>query len=453
MGAMFAVAAEWLFGAATVAEVGGAALVATEVMAPIVVTAGAGAAAAGLTAAELAGLGLAGAGAAAAGGAFDGSGGSNGPGDGTGYPPDNDSYVSSMTQEQGMRAGVQDAGWTWKEGVGWARNALGLANLAAGLYGSIQNGRYTVKKNEAAANSAKLSAEDAARRAKQIETYGLDAADKMQPWDENGGRKLAGDQLKELMNNPMGVASNDPAYKFRQQAAARAMGIYGQDSGAMGIAAADASSTWYDQRLQQLAGLAGANAAPGAGGVLGVNSLGAAANIAGMGQASGAFGDQAAIAGQQAGTAGAIGTLGAIGNFVNGVGNMYGQPGASTPPAGPTTAVPGGTDGPPITTTPPDLGFGDPGWSTPGPVDPGFGDPGFGYSPGAVIGPKHAPAPGDQSRNAMSHLGGYTAPPGSVPSQGDFMQRPDMWQSQMGDLLGNYLGQASTGRGSQRIEA
>lgn len=528
--ALFVAAADW-FAGATVVE-GAAALAATEVMAPIVVTASAGTAA-GLTVGEMAALGLAGTGAAAASGFF-GDGGTAGAYGDTGYDqyglplsgswgqefpmPISDAQVAQMTQQQGAALGLQDAGFTWKDGVGWARNALGMANLAAGLYGTIQNGKYRAAAANAAANSSRLSAEDAARRSAQMETFGLDASKKMQPWDENGGRALAGQQLQDLMTNPQGVANNDPAYKFRQQAAARAMGIYGQDSGAMGIAAADASSTWYDQRLQQLSGLAGANAAPGAGGALGLNTLNSAANIASMGQASGAFGDQAALAVKNANTQNNIATLNAASNLANGVGNML-TPSYTSPTFAPasgtidTTAKFGGSGSTtdtfiggsgetgnmvspgvaPITPVSKPTGLASTGgaYSVPtnatgGPllVSPAAGTSfanmqenegnswvgtnpvGFDQIPAGQSnsntpsGPVWSMAnigqtlnPNDATRNMsqvqMSQLGNYTSRlPGGASSGYSPLQGPDMWQGQMGDLLGNYLG-----RGTQRMGA
>ena len=548
MAVSLGLAAEWLFGTAVVdaAVVGGSALVATEVMAPIVVSA-AGLAATGLTAAEAAALGITVGGGAAAMGAFDSAGnwvdpgypGDGQPYDANGLPygntssyefgmPISDQQVAAWSQQQGISLGLPDAGWTWKDGVGWARNALGVANAAAGLYGTIQNGKYKVNAANAAANSSKLSAEDAARRAKQMETYGLDAAKTMQPWDESGGRKLAGDQLQALMKDPMSVASSDPAYKFRQQAAQRAMGIYGQDSGAMGVAAADASSTWYDQRLQQLSGLAGANAAPGAGGALGLNTLNSAANIAGMGQASGAFGQQAGLTAQNAQTTGNINTLGAVGNLVSTVGNTL-----SPSTVGPTFATSGGNSAGmlppgtsstnPIGTYDTGVGLGGPGYGDPfvggdGSGGDGSGDPYVGgasdnggptwsmanigrtnsngmpetpgrplldpRNPGDASGPEgvaytqyegrayppaiplqqqaqmsqlggfmqKAPAP-TPPQVLLSQVGGYTSPTPGKTWQMDAALTPDMWQDQMGDLLGNYMGSVGSGPGYPRMGA
>lgn len=228
--------------------------------------------------------------------------------------------LGSLSQTAGIAAGLPDAGFTWKDGAGWLKTAGSLA----GALGNIVNGRYVAQTAANSANNAQLSAEDAKRRADEIAAYGAAESKVMQPWDESGGRKLAGDQLQELLKNPMGVANNDPSYKLRQQAAARAMGIYGMDSGAMGVAAADASSTWYDQRLQQLAGLAGANAAPGAGGQFNLNAMNSSAIIAGQGQASGEFANQARGAARTANLNSGLGILNAVGTGIGKLGDLFG---------------------------------------------------------------------------------------------------------------------------------
>lgn len=85
------------------------------------------------------------------------------------------------------------------------------------------------------------------------------------PFAASGGRALADSQLQALLR---GDVDNDPALRLRIRAAQRAMGSYGQNSGNMAVAAANASTDWYNQRLQQLGGLAGAGFNPaGAAGV------------------------------------------------------------------------------------------------------------------------------------------------------------------------------------------
>lgn len=120
--------------------------------------------------------------------------------------------------------------------------------------------------------------------------YGLNQADALRkqaalagrradPWGASGGRSLADSQLQELMRDPGQVAARDPSYALRMQGAQRASAIHGQDSGAMAVAGANASTDWYNQRLGQLGGLAGATASPASAeqinmsGQLGANDL------------------------------------------------------------------------------------------------------------------------------------------------------------------------------------
>lgn len=100
---------------------------------------------------------------------------------------------------------------------------------------------------------------DQRKQAQQVQK----AAD---PWGNSGGRSLADTQLQQLMRNPLEGMENDPAFKARIMAAQRATAKYGQDSGAMSVAGANAGTDWYNSRLAQLGQLAGAGQAPGAGG-------------------------------------------------------------------------------------------------------------------------------------------------------------------------------------------
>ena len=316
---------------AAVADVIGGTVAADAILPAITVTASslAGGAASGLS---LAGLGSA-AGAAAAGYSaltaqdlYD-----------TGYEfpnPMSDADVANMTKDAGTSIGLQDKGFSWVDGMGWAKAGLGLLGAGANAYGQYRQGQNAAGNANAAANDSRLSAADAARRSAQLEQWGMGQSKVMQPWDENGGRAMAGEQLKALLSDPAGVAANDPAYKLRMQAASRAMGIYGQDSGAMGVAAADASSTWYDQRLAQLSGISGASAAPGAGGQLGYQTLTGAANIAGMGQASGAFGHQAAGAADNARNRATVNTINSAGQLIDSAGRLFSDGSSGAPNSG-----------------------------------------------------------------------------------------------------------------------
>lgn len=130
-----------------------------------------------------------------------------------------------------------------KSGFGWGdvKSALSLAtpimSIASGLYG--------------------MSEADKLKKAAML------AGQQADPWGTSGGRSLADSQLQELMRNPGQVALRDPSYALRIQGAQRAMAQYGQDSGAMSVAGANASTDWYNQRLGQLGGLAGAGVNPG----------------------------------------------------------------------------------------------------------------------------------------------------------------------------------------------
>ena len=104
-----------------------------------------------------------------------------------------------------------------------------------------------------------MSQADAMRR------QALLSQNKSAPWQASGGMGLADQQLQQLMQNPGQVAAQDPSYALRMQGAQRATSQYGQDSGAMSVAGANASTDWYNQRLQSLGGLAGANINPATG--------------------------------------------------------------------------------------------------------------------------------------------------------------------------------------------
>jgi hypothetical protein len=136
---------------------------------------------------------------------------------------------------------------------------------------------------------------------------GMDLADQMRkqaqqaqlkadPFGTSGGRATADAQLQALMTNPGAISASDPAFKARMQGAQRAMAGMGQDSGAMAVAGANASSTWYDQRLASLGGLA---TAPGAAEAqrLGLSGAGDAAGLESKGLASIGYGITTGIGG------------------------------------------------------------------------------------------------------------------------------------------------------------
>jgi len=124
----------------------------------------------------------------------------------------------------------------------------------------------------------------------QIKKAGQQAALAANPWGTNGGQALAGSQLQQLMTNPGQVAATDRAYALRVQGAQRAAAQQGQDSGAMSVAGANASTDWYNQRMQSLSGLAGAGVNPGTGAQLGLTGQVESANMLSKGLGSMAYG-------------------------------------------------------------------------------------------------------------------------------------------------------------------
>jgi len=109
------------------------------------------------------------------------------------------------------------------------------------------------------------------QKQKELERMARLAAAQSDPWGNSGGRSLADAQLQQLLRDPSAVAENDPAYKLRIQGAQRANAQFGQDSGAMSVAGANASTNWYNERLAQLGALAGSGVNPGTGAQIGLN--------------------------------------------------------------------------------------------------------------------------------------------------------------------------------------
>lgn len=118
------------------------------------------------------------------------------------------------------------------------------------------------------------------QKQKELERLARLAAAQSDPWGNSGGRSLADAQLQQLLRDPSAVAENDPAYKLRIQGAQRANAQFGQDSGAMSVAGANASTNWYNERLAQLGALAGSGVNPGTGAQIGLNGQIAANDLA-----------------------------------------------------------------------------------------------------------------------------------------------------------------------------
>lgn len=127
-------------------------------------------------------------------------------------------------------------------------------------------------------------------QAEQLRKLAAQSGKRADPWGASGGRSLADTQLQELMRNPGQVAARDPSYGLRMQGAQRANAIYGQDSGAMAVAGANASTDWYNQRLAQLSGLAGTGFSPGTAEQFGMSGTAGASELAGKSLASIGYG-------------------------------------------------------------------------------------------------------------------------------------------------------------------
>lgn len=140
----------------------------------------------------------------------------------------------------GVNAGsVFSDGFSWNNWAKSLANPSSLLSLGSGLSGLGQ-------------------ASDLAQLAQQ-------AQQNSSPFDTSGSRALANQQIQDFLRDPTQAAQNDPGYRFRIQAAERATAPYGQSSGAAAVAAADASSSFFNDRLAQLGRLAGADFNPGTG--------------------------------------------------------------------------------------------------------------------------------------------------------------------------------------------
>ncbi len=112
-------------------------------------------------------------------------------------------------------------------------------------------------------------------------SLGETMANKADPWGASGGRALADQQLQALMRDPSQVSASDPAYALRIQGAQRAMGSYGQGSGNMAVAGANASTSWLNDRQTALANMENMGNPVGAQQVgLNVGQLGLSTDIA-----------------------------------------------------------------------------------------------------------------------------------------------------------------------------
>ena len=170
-------------------------------------------------------------------------------------------YPSSpITMGSAMDTGVNPSGWDTQA----ARLFEQAGTSGYDQYGNPIPNRWSWLRNGLPAASSIFSGAMGMNQAGQLRRLAELSANRADPWGTSGGRGLADQQLQALMRDPMQVASRDPSYAMRMQGAQRAMGIYGQDSGAMGVAGANASTDWLNQRMATLGGMAGAGVNPGA---------------------------------------------------------------------------------------------------------------------------------------------------------------------------------------------
>jgi hypothetical protein len=204
----------------------------------------------------------------------------------------------------GIGAGAfEAAGLGWGSGVaetgvldGLAGAGFGGSGLGAGFAGNYDSGNFisNIRQLASYANPAlsAVSGVTGLKRAGDLQQQAVQLGKGADPWGTSGGRAVADAQLRQLLVNPSSVAASDPAYKLRIQGAQRANAGSGQDSGAMSVAGANASTDWYNQRVAQLAGMAGAsiNPANGAqiqlGGTEAANSL-TSSSLGSLGYATG----------------------------------------------------------------------------------------------------------------------------------------------------------------------
>lgn len=173
---------------------------------------------------------------------------------GSGSPLDSPGGVAAQPGD--AQGGDSGFGWNWG-------TAEKLLQLGSGIYGMKLAG------------DQRKAAEQAMQRS--------------DPWGTSGGRGIADAQLRELMTNPAAM-ENDPAFKARIRGAQRATAQYGQDSGAMSVAGANAATDWYNSRLQQLGALAGAGTTPGNNSAAGLQGIAQANELAGSSLASLGYG-------------------------------------------------------------------------------------------------------------------------------------------------------------------
>ena len=165
----------------------------------------------------------------------------------------------------GTQAGMlasQTAGFTAAELAGWggATAADTAAVAGGGFWGGVQQAGNFLNSNKGLITVGQSLY--GMTQAQAMQEQAMQMQQQANMWGNSGGQALGVAQLQQLMQDPEQLAANDPAYKLRIRAAQRATAGYGQNSGAMAVAGANASTDWYNQRMAQLAGVSGANVSP-----------------------------------------------------------------------------------------------------------------------------------------------------------------------------------------------
>ena len=158
--------------------------------------------------------------------------------------------------------GGQMAGLTASDLAGWggATTADTAAVAGGGFWGGVQQAGDFLNSNKGLITVGQSLY--GMTQAQAMQEQAMQMQQQANLWGNSGGQALGVAQLQQLMQDPEQLAATDPAYKLRLRAAQRATAGYGQNSGAMAVAGANASTDWYNQRMAQLAGVSGANVNP-----------------------------------------------------------------------------------------------------------------------------------------------------------------------------------------------
>ena len=203
-----------------------------------------------------------------------------------------------------MESGAMGTTGSFASPMSWSEQATQLFDRAGtpgyNSYGAPSSWADSLPSLKTAAGIAQpiqsvYSGYEALRRAKQMQQLAMSAGASADPWGASGGRAQAEQQLMTLNSNPSAAMATDPRYAAMIQAAQRTTAMYGQDSGAMAVAGAQAGGNWYSQRMAELSGLVGANQNPAAAAQIQLQGAGMSNQLASQGLASVGYGTQRAF--------------------------------------------------------------------------------------------------------------------------------------------------------------